>query len=92
MGADVVVAVDISSAPENNQAGDTFQVLLQTFAIMAKSINNFELRGAQIVVRPVLIGVKSADFSVRAKAIEAGRTAMLEALPALRATLLKRMP
>jgi NTE family protein len=77
MGADVVVAVDISSAPENNQAGDTFQVLLQTFAIM---------------VRPVLIGVKSADFSVRAKAIEAGRTAMLEALPALRATLLKRMP
>lgn len=92
MGADVVLAVDISSAPENNQAGDTFQVLLQTFAIMAKSINNFELRDAQIVVRPVLTGVKSADFSVRTKAIEAGRTAMLEALPALRAALLKRMP
>lgn len=92
MGADVVVAVDISSAPENNQAADTFQVLLQTFAIMGKSINNFELREAQIIVRPVLTGMKSADFSVRGKAIEAGRGAMLAALPQLRAALLKRMP
>ena len=36
MGAELVIAVDISSAPENNPANDTLQVLLQTFAIMGQ--------------------------------------------------------
>jgi len=49
MGADLVIAVDISAAPEGNQAGDTFQVLLQTFAIMGQSINRYELRDADLV-------------------------------------------
>jgi len=87
MGADVVIAVDISSPPENNASADTLQVLLQTFAIMGKSINAFELKGAEVVVRPVLTGMKSADFSVRKKAIEAGRAAMLEALPQLKSAI-----
>ena len=87
MGADVVVAVDISSPPEGNPAGDTLQILLQTFAIMGKSINQYELKDADVVVRPSLTGLKSADFSARKLAIESGPTAMLAALPALRAKL-----
>ena len=87
MGADVVIAVDISSPPEANAASDTLQILLQTFAIMGKSINDFELKGAEVVVRPSLVGLKSADFSARQRAIEAGRAAMLAALPALKAKL-----
>ncbi len=90
MGAELVLAVDISSAPEGNQANDTLQVLLQTFAIMGKSINTFELRDADVVVRPALLGVKSADFSARRRAIEAGRAAMLQALPQLRAAMLAK--
>lgn len=84
MGADLVVAVDISSAPEGNPAGDTMQILLQTFAIMGKSINAYELREADVVVRPGLAGVKSADFEARRRAIEAGRAAMQQMLPQLR--------
>jgi NTE family protein len=84
MGGELVIAVDISSAPENNPANDTLQILLQTFAIMGKSINSFELREADVVVRPVLAGISSADFSSRRRAIEAGRQAMLLALPQLR--------
>ena len=84
LGADVVIAVDISSAPEGNPAGDTLQILLQTFAIMGKSINSYELRDADVVVRPALPGVKGSDFTARRKAIEAGRAAMLQALPQLR--------
>src|SRR6185436_4549538 len=57
MGAELVVAVDISSSPEGNPSGDTLQILLQTFAIMSKSINAWELRGADLVVRPALIGL-----------------------------------
>jgi NTE family protein len=87
MGADVVVAVDISSPPEANLAGDTLQILLQTFAIMGKSINQYELKDADVVVRPSLAGLKSADFSARQRAIDSGRAAMLAALPQLKAKL-----
>ncbi len=87
MGADIVIAVDISNPPEANAASDTLQILLQTFAIMGKSINQYELRDADVVVRPSLAGLKSADFSARQRAIDSGRAAMLAALPALRARL-----
>ena len=87
MGAELVIAVDISSAPEGNPAGDSLQILLQTFAIMGKSINRHELREADVVVRPALAGIGSADFSSRKRAIEAGRVAMLAMLPALRAAI-----
>ncbi|SFU35379.1 NTE family protein [Polaromonas sp. YR568] len=87
MGADIVVAVDISSPPEANPAGDTLQILLQTFAIMGKSINQYELKDADVVVRPSLAGLKSADFSARQRAIDSGRAAMLAALPQLKARL-----
>ncbi len=87
MGADVVIAVDISNPPEANTADGTLQILLQTFAIMGKSINQYELAGADVVVRPSLVGLKSADFTSRQRAIDAGRAAMLAALPALKAKL-----
>lgn len=87
MGADVVLAVDISSAPEGNAADGSLQILLQTFAIMSKSINSFELRGADVVVRPALNGVKSGDFGARQRSINAGRAAMQQALPQLRKLL-----
>ena len=87
MGADLVIAVDISSPPEGNPAGGTLQILLQTFAIMGKSINQYELKEADVVVRPSLAGLKSADFSARKLAIDSGRAAMLAALPALKAKL-----
>jgi NTE family protein len=61
--------------------------LMQTFSIMGKSISALELRGADVVVRPVLKDVGSADFAARKRSIEAGRAAMLASLPALRAQL-----
>jgi NTE family protein len=87
MGADVVIAVDISSAPEGNPAGDSMQILLQTFAIMGKSINGYELRDADIVVRPALVFVGSADFTAKRRAIDAGRAAMQRVLPQLKAAI-----
>jgi NTE family protein len=87
MGAELVIAVDISSAPEGNQAGDPIQILLQTFAIMGKSINSHELRDADVVVRPALAGVGGADFTARRRSIDAGRTAMQRLLPQLKAAI-----
>lgn len=84
MGAELVIAVDISSSPEGNATDGTLQILLQTFAIMSKSINRYELRDADLVVRPPLNGVKSSDFAARRRAIEAGRLAMRQLLPKLK--------
>ena len=84
MGANFVIAVDISSDPEGSQTSDTFQILMQTFTIMGKSINTLALREAEFVVRPPLSGVKSADFGARRRSIEAGRSAMLAMLPQLK--------
>ncbi|MBI5907182.1 MAG: patatin-like phospholipase family protein, partial [Burkholderiales bacterium] len=87
MGAALVIAVDISSLPESNPAEGTLQILLQTFAIMGKSINQYELKDADVVVQPSQAGLKRADFSARQRAIDAGRAAMQAALPTLRARL-----
>lgn len=87
MGADLIIAVDISNAPEGNPASDTLQILMQTFAIMGKSINDFELKNADVVVRPALLGVGSADFSARRRSIVAGRVAMQAMLPRLKSVM-----
>jgi len=87
MGAELVIAVDISAAPEGNATGDAMRMLLQTFAIMGRSINSFELRDADVVLRPRLAGVSGADFAARKRSIQAGRDATLAALADLRSRI-----
>lgn len=89
MGADIIIAVDISSRPEDAKTTDILKVLLQTFSIMSKSISQLELAQAEVVVRPAMPDVGSAEFAARKKSIEAGRAAMKLALPALKAALAK---
>ena len=92
MGAELVIAVDISSPPDGNATSDPFKMLLQTFAIMGKSINQLELKDADVVIRPLLAGVSSADFTARKRAIDAGRVAAQAALGALRSRIAAGMP
>jgi NTE family protein len=87
MGAEMVIAVDISTPPDGAATDGTMKLLLQTFAIMGKSINRFELREADVVLRPGLVGVGSADFTARVRAIRAGREKATELLPAIQAKL-----
>jgi NTE family protein len=87
MGAEMVIAVDISSPPDGAATDGTMKLLLQTFAIMGKSINRFELREADVVIRPPLIGVSSADFTSRVRAIRSGRETALAMLPEIKAKL-----
>ena len=84
MGAELVVAVDISEAPDGAPTGDAMRMLLQTFSIMGRSINAFELREADVVVRPKLVGVAGTDFTTRKQSIQAGRDAMTAQLRLLR--------
>lgn len=88
MGAEVVLAVDISSVPEEASGNDALRVLLRTFTIMGQSINRLTMNQADVVVRPGLAGVGSADFAARRLAIAAGREAMERMLPTLQQQLL----
>ncbi len=87
MGAEMVLAVDISSPPDGAATDGTMRLLLQTFAIMGKSINRFELLGADVVLRPALVGVSSADFTSRVRAIRSGREMAAAMLPEIKAKL-----
>ncbi len=88
MGAQLVIAVDISEAPDGAPTGDPLRMLLQTFSIMGRSINRFELAEADIVLRPKLQGVSGADFSSRTRSIKAGREAAQAMLGELRLRIL----
>jgi NTE family protein len=79
MGADFIIAVNISAQPDAQAAASTFEVLLQTFAIMGQSINQYELKQADSVIHPALGAMKGNDFNGRNLAILAGeKAAMLE--------------
>lgn len=84
MGAELVIAVDITAPPDGAATGDVMRMLLQTFSIMGRSINQFELREADIVLRPSLSGVSSADFGARTRSIQAGRESATGMLGELR--------
>jgi NTE family protein len=92
MGADVVIAVDISQLPDGGATGDALHMLLQTFSIMGRSINELELKEADVVVRPKLVGVAGTDFTLRAKNIQAGREAALALLPQIKAKVSTPVP
>jgi NTE family protein len=92
MGADVIIAVDISQLPDGGDTGDALHMLLQTFSIMSRSINELELQQAEIVLRPKLTGVAGTDFTVRKKNIEAGRVAALAMLPQIKAKVAMQVP
>jgi NTE family protein len=90
MGAELVIAIDISSPPNPQTKIDPFSLLMQTVAIMGRSINSLELREAELVLRPDLNGVASSDFTARKQAIAAGRAAALAALPRIKAAVAPR--
>jgi NTE family protein len=87
MGADFVIAVNISSQPDPGTASSSVDVLLQTFTIMGQSINRFELKDADIVIRPNLGSMKSNDFTGRNIAILAGEQAAFLAMPDIKQKL-----
>ena len=87
MGADFIIAVNISAQPDAQAAGSTFEVLLQTFAIMGQSINQYELKQADSVIHPALGAMKGNDFNGRNLAILAGEKAAILEIEGIRQRL-----
>jgi NTE family protein len=87
LGADFVIAVDISRRPQQGKTSSSLDVLLQTFAIMGQSIAANELPLADIVIRPNIDGIGGADFQAKHVAVLEGERAVAAKLPELRAKL-----
>lgn len=90
MGANFVIAVDISTRPQDGKTQSTIDVLMQTFAIMGQAIGRYEMAEADVVIRPVTAELASADFQARHKAVLEGEKAAAAVMPALKAKLASR--
>lgn len=85
MGADVVIAVDVSRPPyPASEIRSTLDVLRQGLVIMMTTMVERELRDADVVIRPRINDIDIADFEMRSEAIAAGERAAAEMLPAVR--------
>ena len=89
MGADFVIAVDISNVSRRDKLTGTLDILLQTFAIMGHAISRHELEDADVVIRPRTAAVSSTDFEGRHLAILEGEKAAAAIMPELKARLAK---
>ena len=84
LGADVVIAVDISSDLDTTKPSGTIETILQAINIMCSRISVAQLSRADIVIRPLVGHIGSADFDRRNDAIIEGEKAALQALPKIR--------
>lgn len=89
LGADFVIAVNISNLPQNNKTDTTVEVLMQTFDIMSQTINRYELQNADVVIRPVTREIAQGNLDDRHLAILEGEKAVAAILPELKAKLEK---
>lgn len=93
MGADIVIAVDVSRKPENPAVlATTGDVLLQTIAIMEYQIAAKETAEADVVIRPTLQLSGLQGFDEKQIAISAGERAAVEALPLINRLLRTKHP
>ena len=81
LGADIVIAVDISSGIDRTKPESTIATIFQTFNIMYSKLSNIQLARADVVIRPKVDYIGSSDFSKRHEAILEGEKAAMEALP-----------
>lgn len=84
LGADIVVAVDISNKARGQTPGNMLGALNQSIAIMGQKLGQAELARADVIVRPQVLDIGPADFTQRAAAILEGEKAALAVMPQIR--------
>lgn len=89
LGADFVIAVDISVRPQDRSTTTMTDILWQTFTIYDMTINRYEQAAADIIIRPTISNLPSTDVSGRNKAVLEGEKAVAAILPVLKAKLAK---
>jgi NTE family protein len=86
-GADVVIAVDISSGIDTVVPTSTMETIMKSIQIMYSKMSQVPITQADVVIKPVVGFVGSADFNRRNEAIMEGEKAALAAMPQINALL-----
>jgi NTE family protein len=87
LGADVVIAVDISSGISKRAPESTIETILQSVDIMHSRISGAQLSKADVVIRPTVADVAASDFGRRHDAVLEGEKAANAALPRIMALM-----
>lgn len=90
LGADIVIAVDISADIDARLPEGTIETILQSIGIMHAKISVIQLAKADVVIRPKVGRIGSSDFDKGLDAIIEGEKAALEMLPAIQ-TIIARL-
>lgn len=75
MGADIVIAVDISARPAGNRPANMWGLLDQTINIMGQQSINEELKQANVVIQPKVGHLGTLDLKSSNQAILEGEKA-----------------
>ena len=87
MGADLIIAVDISARARNGKAEGFLGLLDQSVTIMGARLLNQELKDADVVIHPSVGQIGGADFDARNRAILEGEKAAQQMMPLIRARI-----
>jgi NTE family protein len=87
LGADIVIAVDISSKAKDGKAAGILSNLNQTITIMGQKLGEQEMTRADVIIRPRVGQIGAADLDQKHVALLEGEKAAQDALPALRAAI-----
>jgi len=90
MGADMVIAVDVSTKTVNYEANNIFDILFNTFDIIQHELEKHRTLDADIIIRPDLSGYNSFDLDSYEKCFSAGYDAVKNALPQIKELIKER--
>jgi len=88
-GADVVIAIDISSSLTSSAPTGTIETIMQAIDIMYNKMAVIQMKNADVVIKPKVGYIGTSDFSKRHEAIMEGEKAAAEALPAINQIITK---
>lgn len=87
LGADLVIAVDISSKAKDGKAEGILSNLNQTITIMGQKLGEQEMTRADVIIRPRVGQIGATDLDQKHVAVLEGEKAAQAALPAIRAAI-----
>jgi NTE family protein len=87
MGANVVIAVDITGDVDGSVPEGTLDTIFHSINVMYSKIAADQLSRADVVIRPKVGYIASGDFTKRHEAILEGEKAAQEALPRIQSLL-----
>mgnify|MGYP000889556743 FL=1 len=88
LGANFIIAVDISARPAKNVSQGMFSYLDQTFNVMSQTALHQELGQANVVIKPQVLELGSVGgFDQKQRAIQLGEQAARAALPEIKRKL-----